>query len=193
MPSTRGSLISQIRDLDAATGWVECDRLYRPLLTWYARSRGLDQHEAEEITQQCLEVIVSKIGAFQRRSSFRGWLRQIVDNKVKQYFSRHRKERQARTDVFTSVADTEPSPAQAWENQWEKAHLLYCLSHLRGEFAKHTIQAFELYVLRELPVKEIAEMLSMTPNQIYVAKSRVVRRLVKTNAELTETLYGTTT
>lgn len=192
MPSTRGSLISRIRDLDAAADWVEFDRLYRPLLTWYARASGLDQNEAEEITQQSLEVIVSKIGAFQRRSSFRGWLRRIVDNKVKQHFSRHRKEKQARTDVFTSVADRELPPAQVWENQWERAHLLYCLDHLRNEFAKHTIAAFELYVLRELPVKEIAEVLAMTPNQIYVAKSRVVRRLVETNAQLTETLYGTT-
>lgn len=179
-----------MRDFDAVTSWVEFDELYRPLLIGYARRRGLDTADAEEIAQQCLEVVLDKIGELRHRSGFRVWLRKIVDLKVRQYFKLRRKHQQARSGVFSNVPGEDPTPSQVWENQWERTHLLYCLAELRSEFARHNFQAFQLYVVRGVPVKDISEMLGMTPNQIYVAKSRVMRRLRQTSAALAETLYG---
>ena len=59
MPATRSSLLSRVRDLDDSDGWVEFDKLYRPLLIEYAQQRGLSFEEAEEIAQQCLIAIVA--------------------------------------------------------------------------------------------------------------------------------------
>ena len=190
MPSTRSSLISRIRDLDARTSWVEFDRLYRPLLSQYARARGQTAEEAEEIVQQTLEVVVAQIGQFKKRKSFRAWLKQIVDNKIKQYLRKRKRIQNVPDDALNALPATNPSPAEIWDAQWKRTHLLYCLSNVRKEFADHTFRSFELYVLKEMPVAQIAELLGLSHNQVYVSKSRVMRRLKETLAELTELLYG---
>lgn len=190
MTTTRDSLLRRVRDFDDAGGWAEFDKLYRPLLLRYAQRRGLGEEEAEEIAQQCLEVIVSRIQTFERRASFRGWLHRIVDNKVKQHLSRRGRQLQPRTGVLENQADDAPTPDQLWEQQWNRTHLLYCLVSLRADFAAHTLQAFELYVLQGVPARDAAEMLGMTPNQIYIAKCRVMRRLKERSKALLDKLYG---
>jgi hypothetical protein len=57
--ATRSSLLSRVRDLQDADGWMRFDQLYRPMLIEYARHRGLRQEAAEEIAQQCLAAIVA--------------------------------------------------------------------------------------------------------------------------------------
>ena len=190
MTMTHSSLLEKVRDLDNASGWARFDDLYRPLLMRYARRRGLINADAEEIVQECLGVIVTRISGFQRRKSFRGWLRRIADHKIKQHLDRQSVRERPSVQSLLCDHNQELTPPEVWEKQWNRTHLRYCIASLRGEFADHTLQAFELYVLQEMPVKRISEMLGMSPNQIYVAKSRVIRRLKTHFADMIETLYG---
>ncbi len=177
MPDTRASLLSKIRDLDDENSWEEFDSVYRPLLVGYARQRGLNETEADDIAQQCMIAIAASINDFQRRVSFRGWLRGIIDNKVKDQLRKHRREELARTRDFEREQDTEDDPVLMWERQWNRTHLLYCLNQIRGEIAPVTYQAFYLYVIEEKPISDICKQLGMRANQVYVAKSRVLKRL----------------
>ncbi len=187
---TRSSLLERVRDFDDASGWEEFDRLYRPLLMKYARKRGLKQDDAEEIVQQCLEVIVTRIRDFQRRKSFRGWLRRIAENKIKHHLDRKHALQRPSVQAALGTANRELTPAELWERQWNRTHLLYCIASLRNDFAAHTLQAFELYVLQDMPVDKVSEALGMSRNQVYVAKSRVMRRIRDRFADMLEALYG---
>lgn len=190
MPSTRTSLLEGVRDLRNPRDWSEFDRVYRPLLAGYARRRGLGDDEAEEIAQQCMAVIVERIGTFNRRVSFRAWLRKMVDHKVSHHFSRRARVRRAGTTILNQAPGREPSPDDEWERQWNRTHLLYCLNALRDNFASHTLRAFEMYVLEGRPVVDICRELNITPNQVYVAKARVKQRLREQVARLWAPLYG---
>ncbi|HUU83917.1 MAG TPA: sigma-70 family RNA polymerase sigma factor [Phycisphaerae bacterium] len=188
MSQTRSSLLSRIKDLGDGTSWEEFDQVYRPLLVRYALSRRLSREESEEIAQQCMATIAEGIQQFQRRVSFRGWLRRMVDNKVNDQLRRRRREHSAKTRDFDREQTTEANPALLWERQWNRTHLLYCLNHIRNEVSPLTYQAFDLYVIRELPVVQIAERLGMSPNQIYVAKHRVLTRIKKRWGDLADGL-----
>ena len=190
MPATRSSLLSRVRDFDDAEGWGEFDELYRPLLLGYARSCGLGADEAEEIAQQCLAAVVDRIQQFRRKRSFRGWLRKMVEHKVSDYLADHRRHLQADTDLLANAPSPAPSPSELWQRNWNQSLGRYLTHRLRSEFAQHTLQAFEMYVLHGYPVKQISRMLAMTPNQIYVAKSRIVNRLREERyADLLDSLY----
>jgi RNA polymerase sigma-70 factor (ECF subfamily) len=177
MSQTRSSLLSRVKDLSDGSSWEEFDQVYRPLLVRYALARRLTREEAEEIAQQCMASIAEGIQQFQRRVSFRGYLRRMVDNKVNDRLRKRRHEHSAKTADLQREQTTEPNPALLWERQWNRTHLLYCLNQIRNEVAPLTYQAFDLYVIRELPVPEIAERLGMNPSQIYVAKHRVLARI----------------
>jgi len=177
-----------VRNFDDADQWAAFDRIYRPLLVRYARQQGLNRGEAEEIAQQCLEIIVRNIRGFRRRRSFRAWLRRIVQLKVYQHLRRRAR------DPLPLHGDPEAvqgvSPAEEWERQWTRTHLMYCVASVKGDFAPHTYRAFELYVLQSVPVEQITQALGMTRGQVYVAKARVMRRVRERFAEMLETWYG---
>lgn len=188
--ATRSTLLRRVRDLDDAEGWDEFDKLYRPMLVKYTRRYDLPSEMAEEIAQQCLVAIVSQIGQFERKTSFRGWLRGMVDHKISDYFADRKRERQAGTDLLQNAHALGPTSVEIWEKEWDHAHLIHLVVTLRTNFARHTLQAFSLYVLQERPVREIGQALGMTPNQIYVAKSRVTRFIRERFAHVVDTLYG---
>jgi RNA polymerase sigma-70 factor (ECF subfamily) len=168
--------------------WEEFDRVYRPLLLKYAVIRGLSPEESEDIAQQCMTSIATGIQSFRRQVSFRGWLRGMIEHKVSDQLRKHPKEVGARSVDFARAQQREEEPGLSWEREWNRTHLLYCLNHIRQEVAPMTFRAFELYVLEERSVREVAELTGMTANQIYVAKSRVLGRLKERWAELTDGL-----
>lgn len=190
LTSTRSSLLRRVSDPGDADGWREFDKLYRPMLIDYARARGLPQEAAEEIAQQCLAAMVTGLQRFERRRSFRGWLRGMVDHKVADWLAECSRHRRADTQLLADTSDSAPSPDELWAQRWDEAHLRHLVEHLRTNFAAHNLQAFWLYVLDERPVDEISKRLGMTPNQIYVAKARVVRCLRERFSQTLDTLYG---
>jgi RNA polymerase sigma-70 factor (ECF subfamily) len=127
---------------------------------------------------------------FAPKSSFRGWLRGMVDHKVSDYLTQRRKHRRADTELLARTPDPGRTPQELWQQQWNRIHLDYCIDGLRIEYAPHTLQAFAMYVLQERPVKEISRRLGMTPNQIYVAKSRVMARIRERFGNMIDGLYG---
>lgn len=189
MTATRSSLLRRVRDPRDARSWQEFDGIYRPLLVGYARCRGADAQLAEEVAQECLAAVSRQIGHFERKRSFRAWLRAIVDHKICDHLARARGS--PLTDQALAVLrDPSPAPGELWEKHWNEGVARMIVQRLQTTFAQHTLQAFEMYVLDERPVEEISKALGMTANQIYVAKSRVARHLRGNCDDLIDALYG---
>ncbi len=184
MARTRTSLLERVRNLEDSLAWEQFDAIYRPMLRRYAQDRGLSDEQSDEIVQECMTAIVERIQRFERQASFRGWLRGLVDHKVADHLRKRRSEQQGLTRDFEREQCREATPAHHWEREWNRAHLLHCLQLVRSEVAEHTYQAFDLYVINEMPVADVSRMLGMTPNQIYVAKSRVMARIEERWSEI---------
>ena len=189
MTATRSSLLRRIRDPRDQESWKEFDTIYRPLLIQYARRRGISAEVAEDIAQECLLAVSRQIERFERRRSFRAWLRAMVHHKIADYLSRRREESSADA-ALAGLRDPSPAPGELWEEHWNAGIARMLVRRLQTSFAAHTLQAFEMYVLDERPVEEISELLGMTPNQVYVAKSRVARYLRENCGNLIDVLYG---
>lgn len=179
MDTTRASLLIRVRNPADSQAWEEFVALYRPLLVRYARARGLDANDAEDVAQHCLAAIAQKISAFRydrQRGRFRSWLRRIVNNHVSNLLRRHR-ERLAETHDFERPQQREESPDEAWEKIWLEEHLKYCMKQVRTQLTPHTFEAFHRVAIEGWPVEKVCAALGMSANQVYLAKSRVTRRL----------------
>lgn len=188
MTATRSSLLSRVLDPHDAASWGEFHAIYRPLLIRYAMHRGLDADAAEDVAQQCLTAVSQRLKKFEKKRSFRAWLRGMVDHKVADHISSSSKQVAPLQVEDGSMADT--GLAHLWEQTWNDRMVEVLREHLRSHFAEHTLKAFELYVLRDLPVEQIATILGMSPNQIYVAKSRIIRHLKENCDQVLSSLYG---
>jgi RNA polymerase sigma-70 factor (ECF subfamily) len=190
MTDTRSSLLLRVRDPGDQAGWREFDDIYRPLLIRYALRRGADPAMAEDVAQECLLAVSRQIARFERRRSFRAYLRAMVDHKLCDALAKRRGPTGVSDETLAELRDPASAPSELWESHWNEGVARMLLRRLHDKFAVHTLQAFELYVLDDRPVEEISKTLGMTANQIYVAKSRVARHLRENCADLIEALYG---
>ena len=185
MYETRTTLLVRLRDGTDQAAWRTFDEIYRPLLLGYARSRGLEAHDAEDAVQQCLEGVLKQIGNYAHLGSFKNWLRGIVENKICDRFRAGKREVRADTGFLSNLPDTGETPEQEWERHWRVAHLRYCAELVRQEVAPSTFSAFVEYGIKGRPAGEVAAELGLSTNQVYVAKHRVLERTRDVMAELT--------
>jgi len=174
---TRPTLLQRIRDLADDEAWREFHRLYAPLLYRYARARGLAHEDAEEVRDRCLEVITRKIGAFEydkQKGGFKNWLRRMTENKVIDYL-RKRRERLADSQEVRGVLDGQPSPAELWETHWQREHLKRCVRQVKCMVPERDYQVFCMLLFEEATVEEVRARFGLNNNQVYKAKSRVLR------------------
>ena len=56
---------------------------------------------------------------------------------------------------------------------------VWLLPSLEARFSAATVAAFRCYALKGWSVERVCRALNLTPNQVYLAKSRVTRRLCR--------------
>lgn len=179
MTATRTTLLARVKDRSDAAAWDEFHRLYAPLLYRYARGRGLSREDAEDVRDACLEIVARKIGDFEydrERGGFKNWLYRIASGKVIDLL-RKRREKVADSQDIRGLVDPAPAPDELWDQQWRYEHLKYCVQAVRGSVSERNYQAFSMLLFDEVSVEEVCARLGMNANQVYKAKSRVLRRM----------------
>jgi len=178
MESTSATLLERVRDPRDAAAWRQFFGLYSPLLKNYARRYGLGASDAEEVAQECMKRLAERMGDFRYsrdRGRFKNFLRKMVNNLVANH-RRRKRPRQARTGELERLASSEMS-RDAWEQVWLQEHLAYCLKAMESRYSTATVHAFRLYALQNWPVERVCERVGISANQVYLAKSRMIRRL----------------
>ncbi len=173
---TRPSLLLRLRDPSDREAWARFEELYAPLLYRYARARGLRHDDAEDVRSTCYEQIVRGIGEFdydRSRGSFKGWLRTLVDRRVVDLL-RKRRDRLAESHELREAPGREPEAPEAWELEWKRRHLEFCLEAIRPEVRPEQFEAFRLVVIEGFAVPEVSARTGLNANQIYKAKGRIL-------------------
>ena len=80
---TPASLLERLRQPDAPDAWERLVLLYSPLIYSWARQVGLQETEAADLVQDVFVTLIQTLPTFEydRRKSFRRWLRTIALNK----------------------------------------------------------------------------------------------------------------
>jgi RNA polymerase sigma-70 factor (ECF subfamily) len=138
--------------------------------------------------------VATHLGAFRKRGeadTFRGWLRTIAENKIRDHFRRAGREADAAggTEAQHRLAQI-PAPAAAVDasrdDDWEGPFYRRVLDLVRGEFEERTWQMFWLTVVDDRSPTDVAAQFGVTPVAVRKAKSRVLRRLREEIGDLIE-------
>jgi len=179
MHRTRASLLLRIRDRQDVAAWGEFDAIYRPLLYRYARTRGLDDAEAEDIVQQCMGAIHARIDDFDydpQKGRFKGWLCTVASNRIRNLY-RGRREQPAESKDLKRDQQRERAPEAEFDRIWRDEHLRHCLRQVREEVQPEVYAAFERYVMREQSAEEVCAALDVTSDQLYRIKWRITQKI----------------
>lgn len=179
MNTTQVSLLERLRKPGQRDAWARFVDLYTPLLLRWAHGVGLQEADAADLVQEVLTTLLQKLPLFHyhQEGSFRKWLKALTLNKW-----RDRCRRQAVRPLEIGIpAGLEPAcsdPAAVFEETEYAQHLVArSLELMQTEFQPSTWKACWEHAIAGRSAAEVAAELSLSEGAVYVATSRVLRRL----------------
>lgn len=191
MPDTRISLILRLpRSADAAA-WREFVELYEPLVLRFARRRGLQEADAQDLVQRVFTSVAGAVDRWQpdaARGKFRAWLFRIARNHLINQSSLRRRERPVggSTQVrrLHSEIDERVVDAGDIEIEYRRAVFESAAARVKRLVQPATWSAFWETMVVGRTCESVAEELKLSVGAIYVARSRVIARLRSVAEEL---------
>ena len=147
-----------------------------------ARARGLQDADAEDVTQEVFGIVSRKVDSFDCNTagSFRGWLRKLARDVA---IDRLRKPRldigtgdpavSQKLDQLPATEDT----ATLWDLEVKREQLLQACQRIRDQFSEPVWQSFWLTAIEQQSISEAAKQLRKTEGSVRVARCRVMSRL----------------
>jgi RNA polymerase sigma-70 factor, ECF subfamily len=184
MEATSHSLL-QRAGAGAADAWARLDQLYRPFLLKWFLAHGAPPPDAEDLTQEVMAAAFQELQAFTHSGqvgAFRTWLRRAGLHRLLGY----RRSRALRgTPVggtefqaqLHGVADQGDDPAADWDRDHDREILRQLFEDLAADFEEKTLRAFRRLAFDGIAASQVAAELGLTVGAVYIAKSRVLRRL----------------
>lgn len=181
MPSTSISLLKRARDPSDEKAWQRLVHLYSPLLKIWARDQGLSENEAADLTQEILLVLVRELPKFEYDSAkgkFRYWLKTVTENKCREFHRRKRKlDSKTRSLVEADCSISDPPDQSFWDESYSHLLMTRAMQVMKSEFEEKTWKAAWEFTTSGKSAAEVGKMLGISEAAVYVAKSRVLKRL----------------
>jgi RNA polymerase sigma-70 factor (ECF subfamily) len=185
--ATQFSLIEQAR-ANEPVAWEVVFLLYAPLIKRWARREGVTcPFEVDNVCQEVFIKIIKNLPSFQRREnggSFRGWLRVITRNLIctqrlgkasPKIIGGSHWNLQLTQIPFNAGSANSLFDSVHHEDSEERALLFQRIMAWVDDHFSNTQQiAFKRVVIDQVPAREVAEELKVTPNIVYQCKSRIL-------------------
>jgi len=185
---TPPSLLHRLRERpDDSEAWRRFDDIYRPLLTAWLRRYALQPHDAEDLVQDILQSVASELPQFHydpARGHFRGWLRQVMVNRLREFWRARKRGPAVGETLLEQLQDPASDLSRLWDQEHDQHVLQRLLAQLEPDFTPATWRASQQLLAGEEP-KAVAAALGLSVNAVFLAKSRVLKRLRDAARDLT--------
>lgn len=195
MSETPASLLERLRRCPDPASWQRLVAIYTPLLRHWLRRHALQPADADDLVQEVLAAAAAELPRFQydrEKGSFRSWLRVLTVNRLRHFWRAQQSRPTATGDsdfrkrVLDQLADPHSDLSRLWDAEHDRHVAHQLLAQLEPEFEPTTWRAFRRTVLDGLQAAEAAAELGMSVNAVFIAKSRVMRRLRQEMRGLTD-------
>ena len=183
MHETRKSLLMRAQTGEAGA-WRDLTDLYRPLILGWLNRQGVPGSDLEDLSQDVLVTVVRHLPTFEHsghRGAFRSWLRTIVCSRTTDYWRASALKAPAggggAATALAQIADPDSGLNRQWDDEHDRYVLRCLLDLVDEEFEPATLQAFRRLALDGATGAEVSAELGMTVSAVYVAKSRVLKRI----------------
>jgi RNA polymerase sigma-70 factor (ECF subfamily) len=172
-------LLVKIRDPGDAAAWATFVDIYAPLIYGYLRRRGLQDADAADVGQEVLSQVARSIRSFTyqpERGRFRDWLGAVTRSKLGR-FLHHKEEAPKPLGAAALEAAEDPAADSEWTAAFNARLLQAALERVRPCFEPATWKAFECTWKDGRSAGAAAAELGLPIDAVYVARSRVLKRL----------------
>lgn len=181
---TTTKVLEDLRGAEDTLAWNKLRDHFYPMIFNFAKSLGLSAADAEDAAQETMIAFLRALrdGKYDKqRGQLSHWLFGVAKRVILNFRKRLPREHLVAdattgTSFWDRLQDAN-AVRQTWDNEWRRMVLEKCLRQARRQLDQKAFRAFELYALFQKPVTEVAQMLGMSRNAVYIAKSRVLSKL----------------
>jgi len=175
----------RLRDRADTEAWREFVALYGPLIYQFARGRGLQDADADDLTQIVLGEVsgsVARLDYDPSRGSFRGWLFTVVRHQLSKFRTRQGVLPRGSGDTgLCELLEQQPGPEESeevlWDGEYRRQLFLRAAEKVQGSFEESSWRAFWRTAVEGEDAPEVARMLGISVGAVYTAKSRILNRI----------------
>jgi RNA polymerase sigma-70 factor (ECF subfamily) len=186
---TRASLLLQLRQSPGdQSAWAEfVDRYGCQILAW-CRRWGLQEADAQDVTQTVLLQLATKLRTFTYDPSqrFRAWLKTLTHHAWCDFLSARREQGSGDTAIQKALETTQARDdlSQRLEEAFDQELLEQAVARVRQRLKADTWEAYRLTTEEGLSGVEAAHRLGKQVGAVFKAKSKVQRLLRETVLQL---------
>jgi RNA polymerase sigma-70 factor (ECF subfamily) len=188
MSQTPPSLLHRLREApDDADAWRRFDDIYRPLLGGWLRRYALQASDVDDLVQVILQAVFRELPCFHydpARGHFRCWLRQIMVNRLREFWRAKKRDRAFVESLLKQLQDPSSDLSQRWDREHDQHVLQALLAQIEPQFAAKTRQAFHRLLAGEEP-RAVAAALGLSVNAVLLARSRILKCLREAAQDMT--------
>lgn len=181
---TRHSLLLRLkRQEDDA--WREFISIYEQAIFRYCRSRGLQDADARDATQEVLAAVHNRVGSWdceESRGTLRAWLFRVARNIAIDTLRRRRRQAVASGDtgvgeILAELPSVDEKEATAFQMEYRRAMFHWAAEEVRPEVQDSTWRSFWMTAVEGQTPEKVADSLDLSVGAVYAAKCRVVARV----------------
>ncbi|MEZ6135374.1 MAG: sigma-70 family RNA polymerase sigma factor [Pirellulaceae bacterium] len=171
------SLLVRLRDQEDEWAWQTFFDAYSPLIYNFCRLKRLQSDDAADVTQEVLLRVARAIGSFEydrTKGLFRDWLARIVQNEICRQVAKSRK---AGKQGHGFEESFDVSSDSTWQENYHQHLFDIALERCKLSSQPETWEMFERSWVRQEPAAEVAQVLGVSIDRVYVARCRILKRL----------------
>jgi len=188
-PTTSPTLLRLLGEANNDAAWRRFLAHYEPVIDAWSRGRGLQTADADDVRAAVVAGLHSALQSFEYDPAqrFRGYLRACVNNALRKFFAdRGRKpgnygaggDHADRLTELPFPANPDDLAAALDESLSEDLRAMQgVVERVRAQLSADTWQAYRLTAIEGRPAAEVADELGKSVAAVYMAKSRVGKRL----------------
>lgn len=198
MNETSLSLLNRLRRSPDSESWNRLVQLYSPLIKAWLRRYDVQANDADDLLQEVLLAVSKDLGRFEhagQAGAFRGWLKAILVNRLRNFWRARGRRPQARGDSsidarLNQLDDPSSEMSLIWNRQHDQYVLRQLLALAEPHFEPATWTAFCRVALDGAKPEVVTEELGISRNAVVIAKCRVLNRLRTESEGLVESASG---
>ena len=198
MNETSLSLLHRLQESSETESWDRLITLYAPLIRAWLRKYDVQESDADDLVQEVLLAVSKDLSKFEhggQPGAFRGWLKGILVNRLRNFWRARDRRREARghSDIDERLAELEiPTSelSQLWNEEHDRYVLRQLLEMVKPHFAPNTWTAFDRVALKGERPRDVAAEMQISLNAVVTAKSRVLGRLRQESQGLVDSYSG---
>jgi RNA polymerase sigma factor (sigma-70 family) len=182
--STSATMLERVRSAPTdQAAWSEfVDRYGRKIYGW-CRQWGLQEADAEDVTQDVLMRLASRMRgfAYDPSRSFRGWLRTLTHHAWSDFLQNRKLPGRGSNDRQVTQAleqiEARDDLTRRLDQEFTRALFEEASARVRLRVQQHTWEAFRLTAVEGKSGAEVAALLGIQVATVFVARSKVQKML----------------